>query len=211
MKSPSSRYYRLTMEISFLISISLIVMSFHLIRFPDIIPRPQKPIEREPFEFVPVTVIPEKAAYRPPARPTAIAEQFVEQLLTEENPESIDTVTVTDIPDVEPPVEPVNEPPPFIFSPEVGPTIVGGDAFVRKHLVYPEVARMTRLEGQAMIKVYIDETGNVLNAEIVQETGKVGFGQAALDVMRVCRFTPALQRDRPVRVAVNIPIRFRLK
>ncbi len=209
--SHHSRHYRLTMEISFLLSLVLTVTSFHLIRFPDIIPRPQQTIENEPLEFIPITKPPQKAASKPSIRPTSIAERFIEQLLEEEHAESIDSTFVPEIPVVEPPIEPVAESERFVTSPDVYPSLIGGDAFVRKHIKYPDVARIARMEGQAMIRVYLDENGNVVNAEIVQETGNVGFGQAALDVLRTCRFTPALQRDRPVRVAVNIPIRFRLK
>lgn len=210
MKSLHSRHYRLTMEFSFLLSVTLTAVSFHFLRFPDVISRPQKPIEREPMEMIPITEILNKTRLSPPRRPVAIAERFAEQLL-EDPSESIDSTIVPDILVVESPVEPIIESVPFITSPEVDPSIIGGEAFVRKHMIYPDVARMARREGLAIVKVYLDEAGNVLDAEIVQETGNVGFGQAALDVLRKCRFTPALQRDRPVRVAVNIPIRFRLK
>jgi len=67
------------------------------------------------------------------------------------------------------------------------------------------------MEGLAVVRVFLDETGSVLKTELVSETGNVGFGDAALQVLNMCRFSPAFQRDQPVRVTVNIPIRFRLK
>ncbi len=74
--------------------------------------------------------------------------------------------------------------------------------------VYPELARQAELEGVVMLKVGIDESGQVKEALVVRSVP--GLDEAALDAVRQWRFTPGKQRDVPVPVWIVVPIRFSL-
>ena len=72
--------------------------------------------------------------------------------------------------------------------------------------VYPDMARMAELEGVVMVRIGIDELGNVVDAAIVQ--GIDGLNQAAIEAVYKWKFRPAKQRGIPIPVRIVMPIRF---
>lgn len=92
------------------------------------------------------------------------------------------------------------------------PQLIGGYGFIKKHLKYPESARKKGLEGKIMIKAILSEKGEVLDAQILKEDPPgEGFGQAGLDIIYKCKFKPAKNEGKPVKVSITIPLTFRLK
>jgi len=75
--------------------------------------------------------------------------------------------------------------------------------------VYPELARQAELEGVVVLKVGIDELGQVREALVLESVP--GLDKAALDAIYQWQFKPAMQRDVPVPVWYTVPIRFRLR
>lgn len=76
------------------------------------------------------------------------------------------------------------------------------------HPVYPELARQAELEGVVVLKVGIDEFGQVREARVLESVS--GLDQAALDAIYKWQFQPGKQRDVPVPVWIVVPIRFSL-
>lgn len=76
---------------------------------------------------------------------------------------------------------------------------------------YSEMARETGIEGIVMVKVQIDEKGNVVAASILSSEVTDSMNRAALAAAFRCKFEPAKQRDKPVPVVVVIPFEFRLE
>jgi protein TonB len=74
---------------------------------------------------------------------------------------------------------------------------------------YPEIARMSRMEGEVIVKVLVGVDGSVILSEIQLGAGPI-LNRAALAAARRCRFQPGLQRGNPVAVWMAIPYRFRL-
>jgi len=74
---------------------------------------------------------------------------------------------------------------------------------------YPEMARQSETEGVVMVQVRINEFGDVVGATVVQ--GVPMLNQAAIDAALKWKFTPAKQRDVPVKAQIVIPIRFTLR
>lgn len=74
--------------------------------------------------------------------------------------------------------------------------------------VYPPVALKAGIEGTVHLKILVDKTGVVEQAVAVK--GKEIFYKAALQSVNQYRFKPARQNDRPVKVYLVIPIRFRI-
>jgi protein TonB len=76
---------------------------------------------------------------------------------------------------------------------------------------YPELARQAGIEGQTVIKALVNVDGSVTEAEVLKSSGNQSLDAAAVEAAYKARFTPAKQRDQPVRVYVSIPYRFSLQ
>jgi len=74
---------------------------------------------------------------------------------------------------------------------------------------YPEMARKTGVEGTVVVKVLIDKKGNVEKTEIFKSVPVLD--DAALIAAKKCKFKPAKQRDKLVKVWMYIPFKFKLK
>ena len=74
--------------------------------------------------------------------------------------------------------------------------------------VYPEIARKAMLEGQVVVRFLVGKDGRVERVEVMK--GEEIFRQAAVDAVAQFVFKPAIQNDKPVRVWMAMPIRFRL-
>ena len=64
-------------------------------------------------------------------------------------------------------------------------------------------------EGSAKIRIVVDETGAVGDAEVVTETHPF-FGMAAMDAVKQWKFRPARDESGPVSQTVVVPINFTL-
>ncbi|MDP4210857.1 MAG: energy transducer TonB [Bacteroidota bacterium] len=75
-----------------------------------------------------------------------------------------------------------------------GPEFVGGqrklNRFVQKNVIYPKLAREKRISGDVAVNVYIQEDGQVFNAEIVKGLGS-GLDEEALRLAKLLpKFKP---------------------
>ncbi|HID26212.1 MAG TPA: energy transducer TonB, partial [Thermoplasmata archaeon] len=75
--------------------------------------------------------------------------------------------------------------------------------------IYPEVARKAGIEGQVFVKALVDTNGYVIHVEVLRSTNPV-FEQPAVDAAKKFVFKPGYQRDKPVKVWVAIPFKFKL-
>jgi TonB family protein len=92
------------------------------------------------------------------------------------------------------------------------PQLIGGYAFIRRHLKYPEPARQKGIEGKVLLKAIVSERGEVVDVDLLDESPEgYGFGTAGKDVIYLCRFQPAKAKGKGVKVSITIPITFRLK
>ncbi len=76
---------------------------------------------------------------------------------------------------------------------------------------YPELARKAGQEGAVLVEVVVNEQGTVDTAYVVQARPKGIFEEAAINAAYKWKFTPAYQRDKPVKVRMRIPFRFSLR
>ncbi len=74
---------------------------------------------------------------------------------------------------------------------------------------YPDLARKAQIEGKVVITVTIDKKGNVENANVFKSVPMLD--EAAVAAAMQCRFKPAKQRDKFVKVKMNIPFDFKLR
>ncbi|MDX1591999.1 MAG: TonB family protein [Balneolaceae bacterium] len=89
------------------------------------------------------------------------------------------------------------------------PELIGGMAELHSKIQYPEMALRAGIEGRVYIQFIVNEEGNVEDAEVIRGIGG-GADEEALRVVRNAKFTPGMQRGRPVRVKFSLPIAFTL-
>jgi len=75
--------------------------------------------------------------------------------------------------------------------------------------VYPELARKAGVTGIVVVKVLIDKKGNVEKAQILKSTALLD--EAAMAAAWQLKFKPGKQRDKFVKVKMNIPFDFKLR
>jgi TonB family protein len=81
------------------------------------------------------------------------------------------------------------------------------EAIKRVNPKYPEQAFQDGIEGTVWTKMWIDASGNVVEAN-VSKTDTDVFNEAAIDAGRQWKFKPALLHGKPVAVWITVPFRF---
>lgn len=89
------------------------------------------------------------------------------------------------------------------------PQIIGGLKSLQEKLYYTEIAKRIGMEGKVIVSAIIDKNGNVIDAEIYKSLFD-DLDQIALKAVKELKFTPGMQRGKPVKVQIQIPIHFRL-
>jgi len=101
-------------------------------------------------------------------------------------------------------------PPPSTETPDFVPYDTPPEPVYITKPKYPEIGRKAGVEGIVYLKLLLDTTGYVLEVKVVKSLN-LAFDESAAKAARTWRFTPAKQRDRPVRVWLGYPVRFTLK
>ena len=73
---------------------------------------------------------------------------------------------------------------------------------------YPPLLRDAGIGGTTVVWILIDEDGNVVRTQVHESSGHDGLDDAAMRVGEVIDFSPAMNRDRRVRVWIQWPITF---
>jgi protein TonB len=121
----------------------------------------------------------------------------------------IDFDAMAFVPDVPPAAAKEEEPDEVFIVVERMPELIGGLEGLQRNIVYPEIARLAGIEGRVTVQFVIDQRGNVINPVVVRGIG-AGCDEAAIEAVKKARFTPGMQRGRPVKVSYTLPITFRL-
>jgi TonB family protein len=103
------------------------------------------------------------------------------------------------------------------------PEIIGGMYSIQKNIRYPELAKRAGIEGKVYVLAFIDEQGDVVNAQIIKGIG-AGCDEAALHAVKLVKFKPGRREGKPVKpkyqfqlylsfniMAEILPVKFCLK
>ncbi len=202
--------YRKVLEVGFIGALFLVLIVFHAIPELSVAPNDIKAKDIEIIvEDIPPTEQIKKAP--PPPKPSIPIPSESEDI-----PEDL-TIETTDLdfselpPPPEPPSRDLAEGYQFIPYDEA-PRPIGGYATIQKNLKYPELARRAGVETAVIVGALIDENGNVIKTQTLSDSGaKMGFEEAAKTAIMSVKWKPAMQRDRPVKVWIAVPIRFSLR
>ncbi len=94
---------------------------------------------------------------------------------------------------------------PFSVAPEVRNR---GEIGAALEAEYPPLLREAGVGGTVLIHLFINEEGDVENVLVAESSGHAPLDEAALRVGHRFELTPALNRDQPVPVWIQIPITF---
>lgn len=99
------------------------------------------------------------------------------------------------------------------FTPyTVRPELKNRDAVARAlERNYPAILRDAGVGGNVLVWILIDETGKVMRVQVKEPSDHESLDAAALKVAETMEFTPALNRDKAVKVWVSIPVRFAVR
>lgn len=78
-----------------------------------------------------------------------------------------------------------------------------------KSPIYPEAARKKGIEGTVVLKLIINERGEVVSVKLIR--GDEPFATAAMDAVRTWRYKPALVDGKPWATSLIISIPFRIR
>ena len=90
------------------------------------------------------------------------------------------------------------------------PGPVDGFAALQKELVYPESAKKNKIEGRVILQTVIDETGEILEVDVIKSLDPA-CDEAAAQAIRATEWKPALEEGKPVKVKVAVPVVFKLQ
>ncbi len=80
----------------------------------------------------------------------------------------------------------------------------------REMPVYPPFARKLGKEGRVLLRLTIDERGDLVNIEVIERAG-YGFVEAAIDAVKKSTFLPAKKDGKAVASRALLPVRFVLR
>jgi len=98
----------------------------------------------------------------------------------------------------------------FFVMVEKMPAIIGGLKGIQERIKYPELAMRAHIEGRVFVQFIVNENGDVEDPVALRGIGG-GCDEEALRVIRETKFSPGMQRGRPVRVRYAVPIIFMLR
>lgn len=147
----------------------------------------------------------------PPPRPPVPVEVPNDEIIEDEILDldaELDLDGPLDLPPPPPPSDDAEEE--FFVVVENMPELKGGLADLQRSVTYPEMARRAGIEGRVTVQFIVNEQGLVENPRVIRGIGG-GCDEAALAAVSKAKFTPGMQRGRPVKVQYSLPVVFKLQ
>lgn len=179
------------------------------------------PIDFDDPEMAPVTRTPETPTPPPPPAPkmadiiTIVEDDTdmdddLDAFNTEAEPDAVVDLTPIDVPD-----EVVDDIDDIFVVAEEMPVFPGGQLALRKYLSqavkYPPIAVEAGVQGRVFVSFIVDKNGDVTDVSVVRPLDPSLDKEALRVVKSMPRWTPGMQRGKPVRVSYTVPINFVLQ
>ncbi|MDX1438503.1 MAG: energy transducer TonB [Rubricoccaceae bacterium] len=210
--------YPLYVQIGLALSLALVILAFSVPMMPGsdfVVPE----MEQEMVQMEDIEQTQQLERPPPPPAPPPPEEVPDEEIIEEQVIDISQDIDLNDAPPAPPPPPPPTSsappPPPPPAEPEIFevveqmPVLQGGLQALQASIQYPEMARRAGIEGRVYVQFVVDEQGRPTEVRAVRGIGG-GCDEAAEAAVRNARFTPGLQRGRPVKVRMSLPINFRL-
>lgn len=201
--------YQLNLMGGWVISLSIMIILFR-INLYSAPPTPPPIEEQEIIQMEEIIQTKQIETPPPPPRPPVPVEVPNDEILEDDIVELDLEFDLGDELALPPPPPPKEEEEQFFIVVENMPQLIGGLGKLQSQVTYPEMARRAGIEGRVTIQFIVNEKGQVENPRVIRGIGG-GCDEEALKAVSNARFTPGLQRGRPVKVQYSLPIVFRLQ
>jgi len=91
------------------------------------------------------------------------------------------------------------------------PRPIGGLEAIQKNLKYSDKGKKECSDTNVILKVLIDEKGDVVKAEIFTSIGNTECDTLAINAIKSAKWEPAVKNDKPVSGWITIPVHFVVK
>lgn len=92
--------------------------------------------------------------------------------------------------------------------PTIEPNVAEGNLLYKEEPVYPQMAKIAKVEGDVVIKAYITKAGGIENLRAV--SGHPILIQSAMDAVSHWKYKPFLLNGEPVAVETTVTVKYRL-
>jgi protein TonB len=86
----------------------------------------------------------------------------------------------------------------------------GGIKALQQEVEYPDFARKAGIEGRVFVQFVVNEKGEVVQAKVTRGVHKL-LNEEALRAVKQLECEPGMQRGKPVKVRMSLPVAFRLQ
>jgi periplasmic protein TonB len=76
--------------------------------------------------------------------------------------------------------------------------------------IYPETARLARLQGVVILEIIVDKQGSVRSWKVLRPLS-LGLTEAAIEAVKRWKYEPPMYNGRPVEVLITVTMRFSLQ
>jgi periplasmic protein TonB len=207
-------YYYINVEIGLILSLLISITLFKIDFYPQ-----QEEIEYtvtdEIVQMEEIEQTRQETAPPPPPRPPVPVEVPNDEIIADVEIDLDTELNLTqklEVPSRPPEMETDNEnesEDEIFISVEQMPEMIGGISTLYQKLRYPDSALKNNVGGKVTLQFVINEKGEVTNPVVLRGIG-YGCDEEALRVIQEVKFTPGLQRGRPVKVRASIQIIFSL-
>jgi protein TonB len=201
--------YQLNLMGGWIVSLSIMIILFR-INLYSAPPTPPPIEEQEIIQMEEIIQTKQIETPPPPPRPPVPVEVPNDEILEDDIVELDLEFDLGDALTLPPPPPPKEDEEEFFIVVENMPQLIGGLGKLQSQVTYPEMARRAGIEGRVTIQFIVNERGQVENPRVIRGIGG-GCDEEALKAVSQARFTPGLQRGRPVKVQYSLPIVFRLQ
>jgi TonB family protein len=92
---------------------------------------------------------------------------------------------------------------------KVGNGVTAPVLLYKKEPEYSEEARKAKYQGTVVLEIYVDPSGRAINPRVLRSLG-LGLDEKAVEAVRLWKFKPGYKDGKPVTVAAQIEVNFRL-
>lgn len=103
----------------------------------------------------------------------------------------------------------------IFLTAETMPSFMGGDLsvfrnWVQKQITYPPIAQENGIQGKVVIQFVVEKDGRLTNIKILSTPDR-SLTEEAVRVLKLSpKWSPGMQRNRPVRIWYTLPVEFRI-
>lgn len=206
------KWYRLFVQVGLTLSLLILVVAFQL----DY--RPEKTFEvnlqeQETVEMEEIQQTEQETEPPPPPKPPVPVEVPNNETIENEDVDysaSLDLDESLNTDQGPPAPEEEEEEEDEVFVVVENQPDCGGVEALQDEVKYPSFAKKAGIEGRVFVQFVVNEEGNVTNPKVTRGVHKL-LNKEAVRAVKTLQCEPGMQRGKPVKVQMSLPVTFKLQ